>query len=144
MTAPAWEVSALTPDAAESLAAYQGKPLLLLFWNIGCAGCTGRAIPATKRFAEQYPDLQIVGLHTTFEGPLGRNPNDIQAVVNYLDVTYPILLDQGYATFDAYEAGGTPHWVLFDAEGRVSKSFFGSMPGSMQRLEYALMELFAE
>lgn len=142
MTAPQWTVSTLTPGAGATIDAYAGKPLLMLFWNIGCAGCTGRAVPAAKRFAKQYPDLQVVGVHTTFEGPFGRDPEDVKKVVDYLNIEYPIVLDEGHVTFDAYEAGGTPHWVIIDADGDVRKSFFGSMAGSMQRLEYSLAELF--
>ena len=46
------------------------------------------------------------------------------------------------ATFRRYEAGGTPHWVLIDADGVIRKSIFGSMDGARQRLDYALEELF--
>jgi hypothetical protein len=55
-----------------------------------------------------------------------------------------VFVDDGDATFRAYEAEGTPHWVLINADGTIRKSVFGSMAGSLQRLNYALQELFPE
>jgi len=52
------------------------------------------------------------------------------------------VLDQGHQTWSAYDAGRTPHWVLINANGEIEKSIFGSMPNSLQRLDYSLIELF--
>ena len=140
--APDWQISGMLGDGPPSPADYRSKPLLLLFFNIGCAGCTGRAVPYTLELNERYPGLQIAALHASFAASSTYPDSQVQAVLDYFKVPYPVYLDQGSATFDAYQAEGTPHWVLIDAEGRIAKSFFGSMEGAIQRLEYTLAELF--
>jgi len=136
-------VQALGDEKAPGVEDFRGRPLLLLFFNIGCPGCTGRAIPFSLQLREQFPDLQIVGIHARFEGP-AYSPSQVRAVIEYLKVPYPVLLDEGHETFSRYAAGGTPHWVLLDADGHIVRSIFGSMAGSQQRLAYALLELYGE
>lgn len=142
ISAPEWMVEDVIGLGEGSLAAYKGKPLLILFWSIGCAGCTGRAIPYTLELQERYPDLQIVAFHSEFEHAKKHTPADVRAVADYFRLPYPVLIDESLTTFDAYEAMGTPHWVLVEADGTIRRSIFGSLPGSIQRLDYALMELF--
>ncbi len=116
--------------------------MLLLFFNVGCPGCMGRALPFSLELAARYPGLRLVGLHTSFEKGSDYAPARIQAVVEYFALPYPVYLDDGDATFLRYEAGGTPHRVLVEAGGIIRKSIFGSMDGARQRLGYALEELF--
>ena len=119
-----------------------GQALLLLFFNVGCPGCMGRALPFSLELAAQYPALQIVGIHTSFEAGSKYATAQIQAIVAYFKLPFPAFLDDGDATFLRYKAGGTPHGVLIGAEGIIRKSIFGSMDGARQRLDYALEELF--
>lgn len=125
------------------LRALHGQPILLLFFNIGCAGCTGRALPLTLDLARQYPALQLVAIHSHFS-PTPVPIDSLKGVANYFKLPYPVLLDDGDAIFRHYQAEGTPHWVLINADGTIRKSFFGSMSGARQRLSYALIELFDE
>ena len=140
--APPWRVTTLSGDAAPDLESLLGRPLLLLFFNVGCPGCMGRALPFSLDLAARYPGLQFIGIHTSFEKGSDFAPARIQAVVEYFDLPYPVYLDDGDATFLRYEAGGTPHWILIDADGIIRKSIFGSMDGARQRLDYALEEVF--
>ncbi len=142
--APAWSIQGTLIDGPAGPEAYRGRPLLLLFFNIGCAGCTGRAIPYTLELHERYPQLHIVAIHSSFSVSSTYPVGQIKAVLDYFKIPYPVLLDEGETTFERYQAEGTPHWVLIDAEGRVLKSFFGSMEGAVQRMEYTLLELFPE
>jgi hypothetical protein len=64
------------------LAALHGEPILLLFFNIGCAGCTGRALPLTLDLSRQYPELQLVAIHSHFS-PAPVPIESIKSVANY-------------------------------------------------------------
>ncbi|MCH5598927.1 TlpA family protein disulfide reductase [Niabella ginsengisoli] len=48
---------------------YIGKPLVILFFNLGCPGCIGRAVPFANRLVYEYGDkINVLGIHTIFEG----------------------------------------------------------------------------
>ena len=87
-SAPTWTLSTDWHNAVQSPLDLRGRWAALLFFNIGCAGCTGRAIPFTRELATKYPDVQIVALHTDFESntPLTH----LKAVIDYFDLPYPV------------------------------------------------------
>lgn len=120
----------------------RGAPALLLFFHVGCAGCMGRALPLTLQLAQQYPNLRILGIHLTGDDEPERVEYSLQKVIRYFKLPYPVIMDDGNATFRAYGVSGTPHWVLLNPDGTIRKHFFGSMEGAQQRLFYALAELF--
>ncbi len=72
-----------------------GQALLLLFFNVGCPGCMGRALPFSLALARRYPGLRIIGLHTSFEKGSDDAPARIQAVVEYFKLPYPVYQDDG-------------------------------------------------
>lgn len=139
---PDWIVTNLDATAAPSLANFRGKPTLLLFFNLGCLGCMSRGVPLAQDLANAYPDLNVVGIHSNF----GRayTGEEVQAQLDAIGITYPVLMDAEHRTYDSYQAEGTPHWVLLDAEGQVQKSIFGSQPNAQQRLTYGMLELFGD
>jgi peroxiredoxin len=141
MTLPDWQ--ATTPDGAEAplLSNFQGNPLLILFYSMGCPGCWSRAIPVTLQLRSIYPELQIVAIHTHFERPK-HSPSEILAAIREKGVDYPVLIDRDTETASLYQAEGTPHWILVGRDGELLKSIFGSMPNALQRLDLSLRELF--
>jgi hypothetical protein len=141
--APEWTIDeALCGETPPTPQAFGGRPLLLLFFNVGCAGCTGRAVPYTLELRERYPDLQIAAIHSSFSQSSTYPASQVRAVLDYFRVPYPVYQDAGSTTFDRYAAEGTPHWIVIDGAGRVHRSVFGSMEGAIQRLEYILLEMF--
>ena len=139
--APTWEIESLDDSKVPVLGDYAGRSLLMLFFNIGCPSCLGRAVPNALKLQKQFPGLQLLGIHTRFEGR--EYPKEqIQLNLDRLNVNFPVVVDNDHRTWSAYDAGGTPHWVLINAKGEIEKSIFGSMPNSLQRLDYSLIELF--
>lgn len=138
--APAWILSDDWHNLIHTPASLQGQWGLLFFFNIGCSGCTGRAIPFTRTLITQYPKLQIAAIHTDFESSTSRS--QLKIVVDYLDLPYPVLRDDGDATFQAYAAEGTPHWYILNPNGNIQKSIFGSLGTALQRIDYTLAEVF--
>ena len=139
--APEWQVTSLDGQSRPSLKSYRGKHTLLLFFNPGCIGCMSRALPLADDIARAYPDLNVVGIHTNFEG-MPYSHEQIQKEINRRNLSFDVVVDEGHSSYDSFEAGGTPHWILLDTEGNVGKSIFGSQPNAQQRLSYGMMELF--
>jgi peroxiredoxin len=137
-TAPAWKIDGDMPN----LDAYAGKPVLMFFFNLGCDGCMFRGIPLATEIANKYPEIQVVGVHSNFGAFAETTYANVQAAMAERDVTFPVIMDDGHQTYDAYEAEGTPHWIFIDRDGTVQKSIFGTQPNALMRLEYLLMETF--
>lgn len=51
------------------------KAVLVHFWSISCGMCK-ESLPAINKMREEYPDLQIVGIHM----PRSQKDTDIDAV----------------------------------------------------------------
>ncbi|MEL7534112.1 MAG: TlpA disulfide reductase family protein [Bacteroidota bacterium] len=140
--APAWALKDINGSPVPGLESFEGKPIMLLFWNIGCPNCKSRALPFAKQLARAYPEIEMMGVHTRFEGP-AYSPAQVNEIKQLLKIDFPMYLDQGKETWQAFAAEGTPHWVMIDAEGNIHRSVFGSMPGALQRLDFVLREMLA-
>lgn len=140
--APKWQVRTLEGGEAPAPTHFLGRPLLVLFWGLGCPACKSRALPFSKELLRVHPTLQVVGIHTRFEGPK-YSAGQIGEMQQLYKIAYPFWIDLGMKTYERYEAEGTPHWTLIRADGIVHRTIFGSMPNALQRLDYALIELIA-
>ena len=86
--APDWRLAPAAvqpPDAPGGPADLLGRPALLLFFSIGCAGCTGRAIPFAKALAARYPGLRVLAIHSQPGGQRPPEPERVRAVTCSLD-----------------------------------------------------------
>ncbi|RUA34209.1 MAG: hypothetical protein DSY77_06305 [Bacteroidetes bacterium] len=121
---------------------YKGKPLLIIIYNNQCLGCTGRAIPLAYEYQQEYPNLQVVGIHSIFNmKPVSED--DIKSIFTTKELPFPIYLDQNHQVYDQFESEGTPQWLLITSEGYLYRSIFGSQLGAQNRLMYALDALCA-
>lgn len=121
---------------------YKGKPLLLIVYNNQCLGCTGRAIPLAYRFQQEYDNLQVIGIHSSFNKKQ-ITENDIKSIFIVDEIPFPIYLDNEHKIYDQFNAEGTPQWILISRQGLLYRSVFGSQSGAQNRLMYALDSLCA-
>jgi hypothetical protein len=137
-----WHLESFSNEKVPHPTDFRGKPLLILFFYLGCPGCIGRAIPfANKMVFEHRDKINVIGIQSNFEGPEYSN-DDIIRALNSLHVRFPCFRDSGFATtFHEYRAAGTPHWVLVSKDGKVIRSIFGSDPNrALLWLDYAIIE----
>lgn len=137
-----WHLEKLTDEKIPHYSEFKGRPLLILFFYIGCPGCTARAIPFANRMVYEHKSkINVLGIHSNFEGPEFSN-EDIINTLNSLYVRFSVFKDLGLATtFHNYQAAGTPHWILVDKDSKVIQSIFGSDPNrALLRLDYAINE----
>ena len=142
----AWELLPVFGKKVPTLEDYMGKPLLILFFNLGCPGCKGRALPFANRVVHEKDDsVQVIGIHSRFEGP-EYSDEQLKEAKDVYYIRFPYFRDDDLAaTFHKYKAGGTPHWVLADSKGKVVFSIFGSDPNNaLLRLDLKIKELLQE
>ncbi len=132
-----------TPDDRPlSLADLRGKVVLVDFWTYSCINCI-RTLPHLRAWyaAYRHDGLEIVGVHTpefAFEHVLGN----VRSAARDLNVSWPIALDNDYATWTAYSNEYWPAEYLVDRRGRVREVHFGE--GEYGASEQAIRRLLAE
>lgn len=140
---PNWSIEKIFEKELPDIKSFEGKPLIVLFFSLQCPGCIGRAIPYANRLVYENTDkINVLGIHTHFEGPEKTIEELIEAKEQYF-IRFPYYKDSGFAeTFYTYEAGGTPHWIIVDKNGVVVESIFGSDPNrALLRIDLHVKQL---
>ncbi len=118
------------------------KVVLLEFWTYTCFNCQN-AQPHINAWHEKYEDdgLLVVGVHTPEFG-FEKDIDNVREAVRQASIRYPVVLDNGYATWNAYDQRFWPAWYLIDADGFVRYKHFGE--GAYAETEEKIRELLAE
>ena len=108
-----------------TLADLRGKVVLIDFWTYSCINCL-RTLPHLRAWYAAYhkDGLEIVGVHTpefAFEHVLGN----VESAARRLQVTWPVALDNDYATWNAWGNQYWPAEYLVDQHGEVRAYHFG-------------------
>jgi cytochrome c biogenesis protein CcdA/thiol-disulfide isomerase/thioredoxin len=126
-------------DQPLSLASMRGKVVLVDFWTYTCINCL-RTLPFLKGLYANYhrAGLNIVGVETpefTFEQDAGN----VSQAVRSDGLKYPVVQDNNYGTWNAYQNQYWPAEYLIDARGQVRHTQFGE--GDYKQDEAAIREL---
>jgi thiol-disulfide isomerase/thioredoxin len=118
------------------------KVVLLEFWTYTCFNCQN-AQPHINALHQKYADdgLQVIGIHTPEFG-FEKDIDNVREAVRQADIRYPVVLDNRYATWNAYDQRFWPAWYLIDADGFVRYKHFGE--GAYGETEAKIRELLAE
>ncbi|MCV7191680.1 redoxin domain-containing protein [Mycolicibacterium brumae] len=108
-----------------TLAGLRGKVVLVDFWAYSCVNCQ-RELPHVQDWYRTYAPFgfQVVGVHTP-EYAFERDPDNITAGAKRLGLTFPIAVDNDYATWKAYQNIAWPAGYLIDANGVIRLVNFG-------------------
>ncbi|MEB4208545.1 cytochrome c biogenesis protein DipZ [Mycobacterium sp. 94-17] len=103
----------------------RGKVILIDFWAYSCINCQ-RAIPHVVEWYNRYRDsgFLVIGVHTP-EYAFERVPANVAAGAADLHITYPVALDNDYATWNNFDNLYWPAEYLIDAKGEVRHTKFG-------------------
>jgi cytochrome c biogenesis protein CcdA/thiol-disulfide isomerase/thioredoxin len=106
-------------------ASLRGKVVLIDFWAYSCINCQ-RAIPHVVDWYNRYRDngFVVIGVHTP-EYAFERVAGNVASGAAALHITYPIALDNDYATWNNYHNMYWPAEYLIDANGTVRHTKFG-------------------
>jgi cytochrome c biogenesis protein CcdA/thiol-disulfide isomerase/thioredoxin len=112
-------------DGTVTMDELEGKVVLLDFWTYSCINCV-RTIPHLRSWYERYRDegFVIIGVHTP-EFAFERDPENVRAAMQDLGVTWPVVLDNDYQQWRAYNNRYWPAHYFIDAAGRIRYFHFG-------------------
>jgi thiol-disulfide isomerase/thioredoxin len=118
------------------------KVVLVDFWTYACYNCQ-HTQPFLNAWHEEYADdgLLIIGVHTPEFG-FEREPANVEQAVREAGIEYPVVLDNNYATWNAYNQRYWPAMYLIDADGFVRYKHIGE--GAYEETEARIRELLAE
>lgn len=125
-----------------SLASLRGRVVLVDFWTYSCINCI-RTLPTLRDLDARYRDdgLTVIGIHTP-EFRFERDAGNVRAAVDDNELRYPVVQDNDFATWEAFDNQAWPTKYLIDARGRVRYVSRGE--GHEERTEAAIRALLAE
>ncbi len=109
-----------TNDLPITIGEYKGESVVLIeFWTYSCINCQ-RALPHTISWHERYKDrgLVVIGIHTPEFGFEKLKQNVIDATLRF-GVTYPVVMDNEFRTWNAFGNRYWPRKYLIDMNGNI-------------------------
>src|SRR6266576_880435 len=112
-------ISAWLNSKPLTVSSLRGKVVLVDFWTYSCINCL-RTLPHLEAWDKRYrkDGLVIVGVHTP-EFAFEHVVSNVRDAVHKLGVRYPVAIDDGYHTWDAYQNNSWPAEYLIDRNGHV-------------------------
>jgi cytochrome c biogenesis protein CcdA/thiol-disulfide isomerase/thioredoxin len=108
-----------------SMSQLRGKVVLVDFWTYTCINCI-RTFPYTKAWWAKYKDkgLVIVGVHTP-EFEFEKDAGNVGKAIKDFGITYPVVQDNNYTIWNAYNNQYWPADYLIDKNGKIADTHFG-------------------
>lgn len=122
--------------------ALRGKVVVVDFWTYSCINCLN-ALPSVKAWASKYKDkgVIVIGVHTP-EFAYEKDLKNVRNSVRDLGITYPVVTDNNYAIWRAYNNQYWPAQYFIDTQGRIRHHHFGE--GEYQESDHVIQQLLDE
>lgn len=129
-------------SAPLTLAQLQGQVVLLDFMTYSCINCI-RTFPYLQSWHEKYQDqgLVVIGIHTP-EFEFEKNPANVQKALKDFGLTFPVMQDNDYRTWSAYENHYWPHTFLINHLGQMVYDHIGE--GNYEVTENKIKDLLQD
>jgi thiol-disulfide isomerase/thioredoxin len=120
----------------------RGRVVLVDFWTFGCYNCRN-TLPTLKRLDETYRTrgLTVIGVHSP-EFDREKIIVQVRREVSSLGIKYPVVTDNDYETWRAFNVEAWPTALILDKRGRIRFTHIGE--GLYQEQENIIKELLAE
>ncbi|HEV2590445.1 MAG TPA: cytochrome c biogenesis protein DipZ [Gaiellaceae bacterium] len=117
----------------------RGKVVLVDFWTYSCINCL-RTLPHLKAWYAAYhrKGFEIVGVHTP-EFAFEHVASNVRAAVKRLGLTWPVVQDNNFKTWDNYSNEYWPADYLIDKQGHIRFTSFGE--GDYGKTESTIRQL---
>jgi cytochrome c biogenesis protein CcdA/thiol-disulfide isomerase/thioredoxin len=128
--------------APVDLKSLHGKVVLIDFWAYSCINCQ-RSIPHVVGWYNAYHEkgFDVIGVHTP-EYAFEHDKGNVATAAADLRITYPVALDNDYATWTNYRNQYWPAHYLIDANGIVRHIKFGE--GDYGVTEHLIRQLLSQ
>jgi thiol-disulfide isomerase/thioredoxin len=126
----------LTPEGL------RGRVVLVDFWTYTCINWL-RTLPYVRAWAHKYKahGLVVVGVHTP-EFDFEHDLDNVRRAVKDLRVDYPVVVDNDYAIWSAFDNRYWPALYLVDAQGQIRHHRFGE--GDYEQSEATIQRLLTD
>jgi thiol-disulfide isomerase/thioredoxin len=120
----------------------RGRVVLIEFWTFGCYNCRN-TLPFVKSWDDRYREkgFTVIGVHSP-EFDNERMVENLRREVASLGIRYPVVSDNDYQTWDAYNVAAWPTTFLLDKQGRIRWMHVGE--GDYDEAEQLIQKLLAE
>ena len=120
----------------------RGRVVLIDFWTYSCINCL-RTLPFLRDWNEKYASrgLTIVGVHSP-EFEFEKDEANVREAIIRERVTWPVAMDNDFATWNAYRNRWWPNKFLIDQEGFVRYNHIGE--GAYEETEHKIRALLTE
>lgn len=117
----------------------QGKVVLVQFWTYTCINWL-RTLPYVQAWHETYKDKDfvIVGVHAP-EFSFEHDKGNVEAAIKRFKIAYPVIQDNQFKTWRAYDNHYWPAAFLIDKSGKIVSTHIGE--GSYTQMESAIARL---
>src|SRR5215471_1330234 len=119
----------------------RGRVVLVQFWTYTCINWL-RTLPYVRAWARKYRDrgLVVIGVHTPEFG-FEHDVENVRRAVRQMRVEYPVVIDNGYSIWRAFDNQYWPALYFIDARGKVRDHQFGE--GEYERSEKTIQRLLS-
>jgi thiol-disulfide isomerase/thioredoxin len=123
-------------------AGLRGRVVLVDFWTYTCINWL-RTLPYLRAWADKYRDhgLVVLGVHTP-EFDVEHDLDNVRRAVKDLGVDYPVVVDNDYRIWTAFDNHYWPALYVIDASGQIRHHQFGE--GGYQQSEMIAQQLLTE
>ena len=132
-----------TGGRAVTIGEFKGKKVVLVdIWTYSCINCQ-RTLPYVTSWYEKYKDqgLMVIGVHTP-EFAFEHLQANVEAATRRFSINYPVVLDNNYATWNAFGNQFWPRKYLVDIDGYIVYDHAGE--GSYDEAEKAIQKALTE
>lgn len=122
---------------------FKGKKVVLVdFWTYSCINCQ-RTLPYLKAWYDKYHDqgLEIISIHTP-EFSFEKVQLNVEKAVEDNGLRYPVVLDNEYSTWNAFNNQFWPRKYLIDIDGYIVYDHIGE--GAYDITERAIQKALVE
>ncbi len=135
--------------APTTIADQRGKVVLLAFWTHECINCQ-RTIPFWNNWVKRYgkaSGVTVLSVHTP-ELASERKIENVRRYTREKGIVFPVVTDNDYASWKAYNVNAWPTTILIDKQGRVRDRWEGELgyekSGEYRNVERAIEALRKE
>jgi thiol-disulfide isomerase/thioredoxin len=120
----------------------RGHVVLVQFWTYTCINWL-RTLAFLRAWAEKYQQhgLVVIGVHTP-EFDFEHDLDNLRRAVKDLGVDYPVVVDNDYAIWSAFDNHYWPALYVVDAQGQIRHHRFGE--GDDEQSEMVLQRLLTD
>jgi hypothetical protein len=124
-----------------SAASLLGKVVLVQFGTYTCINWL-RTLPYIRAWHQNYGQgFTLIGVHTP-EFEFEKNVDNVRRALRPMRIEYPVVIDNDYSVWRAFNNEYWPALYLLDERGRIRRRHFGE--GEYDSSERAIQQLLAD